>query len=224
MSATEQAHVPDATAPASRGRALPARLVEFLEAYALVVLLIATVVFFSVYSKTADTFPTLGNFQAVVGNQAVVAIVALAALIPIACDEWDLSVGATAGVSSIYVASAMSAGTAVWLAVLIGIGIGLGVGVFNAVVVTRIGVNGIIATLGTATLLAGVIQAKTGGVAVVSNIPDAVVSFGSGNWLSIPRTSSITAGISNVDASRMVKSIIVTNKTQSYNYKKLKVL
>jgi ribose transport system permease protein len=75
----------------------------------------------------------------------------------------------------------------VWLAVLLGIGIGLGVGVFNAVVVTRIGVNGIIATLGTATLLAGVIQAKTGGVAVVSNIPDAVVSFGSGNWLSIPK-------------------------------------
>ncbi|WP_259315731.1 ABC transporter permease [Capillimicrobium parvum] len=129
----------------------------------------------------------MGNFQAVVGNQAVVAIVALAALIPIACNEWDLSVGATAGVSSIYVASAMSSGTPVLVAILLGLGIGLVVGLFNAVVVTRFGVNGIIATLGTATLLAGVTQAKTGGVAIVANIPNSVVSFGSGNWLGIPK-------------------------------------
>jgi ribose transport system permease protein len=187
MSATEPAQAAEVPAPATPGGERQGRLVGFLEAYALVILLILVVIFFSFYSKTSDTFPTVGNFQAVVGNQAVVAIVALAALIPIACNQWDLSVGATAGVSSIYVASAMSGGTPVLLAVLLGLGIGLVVGLFNAVVVTRFGVNGIIATLGTATLLAGVTQAKTGGVAIVANIPNSVVSFGSGNWLGIPK-------------------------------------
>ena len=168
-------------------RAPSGRTMELLEAYAMLILTFVTVLFFSVYSGTSDTYPTIGNFQAVVGNQAVVAIVALAALIPITCNEWDLSVGACAGVSSIYVASTMSGGTPVALAVALGIGIGLVVGLFNAFVVTTIGVNGIITTLGTATILAGVTQAKTGGVAVVSNIPTSVVEFGSGNWLGVPK-------------------------------------
>ena len=160
MSATEPAQASEVPAPAAPGGERQGRLVGFLEAYALVILLVLVVVFFSFYSKTSDTFPTVGNFQAVVGNQAVVAIVALAALIPIACNQWDLSVGATAGVSSIYVASAMSGGRPCCWPSVLGLGIGLVVGLFNAVVVTRFGVNGIIATLGTATLLAGVTRPR----------------------------------------------------------------
>jgi ribose transport system permease protein len=163
------------------------RVSAFLEAYTLVLLLIAIVIFFSVFSRTADTFGTLGNLQAVIGNQAVIGIVTLAALIPIVCDEWDLSVGANAGLCSIFVADAMSHGVPVALSILLGIVAGLVVGVFNALVVTRLGVNGIIATLGTATILRGIAQMRTGGVALLANIPTSVVSFGSGTWLGIPR-------------------------------------
>jgi ribose transport system permease protein len=161
--------------------------VAFLEAYAMVLLLIGTVVFFSFYPSTSSTFPTLGNFQDIVGNQAVVAIVALAALIPITCNELDFSVGACAGVSSIFVATAMSNGTSVVLAIAFGVGIGLAVGVFNALIVTRARVMGIIATIGSAALLDGLTQQKTGGVAIVANIPASVVNFGSLNWLQVPR-------------------------------------
>jgi ribose transport system permease protein len=170
----------------------------FLEAYALVFLLLGVVLFFSFYGPTSDTFPTVANFQAVVGNQAVVAMVALAALIPIVCGEWDLSVGACAGVSSVFTASALSSGIAVPLAIGIGLGVGLVVGCFNALIVTRLRVNGIIATLGTATLLAGVVQQKTGGVAVVSNIPESVVHFGSANWLGVPRVGWLLAVVTAI--------------------------
>jgi ribose transport system permease protein len=176
----------DVVAPARRSPKAD-RLVAFLEAYAMVLLLLGTVLFFSFYPSTSSTFPTIGNFQNIVGNEAVVAMVALAALIPITCNELDFSVGACAGVSSIFVATAMSNGTAVAPAIALGVGIGLGVGVFNALIVTRVGVMGIIATIGSAALLDGLTQQKTGGVAIVANIPGSVVNFGSLNWFDVPR-------------------------------------
>lgn len=166
---------------------------SFVESYAMLGLLIVIALFFSLYSKTSDTFPTSANFQALVANQAVIAIIALAALIPLVCNEWDLSVGATSGVSSIFVASAMSSGTPVVVAVLIGAGIGLAVGVVNALIVTRARVNAVITTLGMATILVGVINQKSGGLAVVSNIPASVTDFGSGTWLGVPRPAYVLA-------------------------------
>jgi ribose transport system permease protein len=180
-----EGEVTGARAPAHRR----SRVLEYAEAYALVGLLVVVVIFFSIYGPTADTFPTTANAQAIIGNQSVLAIVALAALIPLVCNEFDLSVGAVAGVSSVFTASAMSAGTPVGVVIVMGIGIGIGVGIVNALIITRLGVNAVIATLGTATILAGVNQAKTGGLAVVSNIPTSVTSFGSGNTFGIPRTA-----------------------------------
>lgn len=164
------------------------RLTSIFESYTLVFLLIAIAIFFSLFSKTAATFGTLGNLQAIIGNQSVVAVVTLAALIPIASDQWDLSVGACAGLCSVFVAQAMSNGVAVPLAIAIGIGAGFIIGCFNAFVVTKLNVNGIIATIGTSAILNGVAQMRTGGVAVVSNIPDVVIRFGSANFLGIPMT------------------------------------
>jgi ribose transport system permease protein len=179
-----ESQVVDTATPRRRSR-----LFEWAEAYALVVLLVLAVVFFAFYGPTSDTFLTTANLQAVMGNQSVLAIVALAALIPLVCNEFDLSVGAIAGVSSIFTASVLSSGTPVPLAILLGIGIGIGVGVVNALIITRVGVNAVITTLGTATLLAGVVQTKTGGIAIVSNIPESVTSFGSELTLGIPRTA-----------------------------------
>ena len=161
---------------------------SLLEAYAMVVVLLAVALFFTLYGATADTFPTSGNLRAVVGNQSVLAIVALAALIPLVCNGFDLSVGATAGVAAVFSASAMSSGTPTAIAVGVGVGIGLAVGVVNAFVVTVMGVNAVIATLGMATILTGVITMKTGGVAVVSNIPDSVTNFGSKDVFGFPYT------------------------------------
>lgn len=179
------------TGPGRRARATPRRqsVLHVLEAYALVLLLLIVVAFFSLWGETADTFTTAANLRATIGNQAVTAIVALAALIPLVCGEWDLSVGAVAGLAAVMVASALSAGGAIVLAVLLGVGLGAAVGAVNGTIVTRLRVHAVIATLGTATIISGVVNQKTGGVAVVSNIPASVTQFGSANWLGIPRTA-----------------------------------
>lgn len=159
------------------------------EAYALLVLLVVAAVFFSLWSQTSGTFFTTANLQILVANQAAIAIIALGALVPLVCNEFDLSVGATAGLSAVYVASFMSHGMPVILAVLLGIAIGAAVGGVNALLVTRARVNGVITTLAMATIVGGVVTQKTGGLSIVSNIPSSVTSFGSGTTFGIPRVA-----------------------------------
>jgi ribose transport system permease protein len=175
---------PERSAAADRRRA---RVAFALEAYAMVGLLMVVVIVFSFYPKTSATFPTSANLQQLISGQAVVAIIGLAALIPLICNEWDLSVGATAGMSSIFAAAAMSHGSAVLLAVLVGIGLGALVGLVNALIITRAGVSAVITTLGMATVITGVVNQKSQGLAIVANIPKSVVDFGFGNWLHVPR-------------------------------------
>lgn len=173
-------------------------LLSLLEAYAMLLLLIAVAVFFSIWGETSSTFPTAANFRIVLAGQAVIGVVALAALIPLTANEWDLSVGAIAGLSSVFCASALSTGTPILVVVFIGAFIGIGVGAVNAFLITRVRTNAVITTLGTAAIVGGAITHKTGGVALVSNIPDAVISFGSGTWLGIPRVAYVLALVSAI--------------------------
>lgn len=164
------------------------------EAYAMPALMVLVILFFSLWSKTSDAYATSANLQIVLGSQAVLAIVALAALVPLVCNQWDLSVGAVAGLSAVFVASALSSGWPIILGLGLGVALGAGVGLVNALLVTKVGTNAVITTLGTAAIVAGVINQKTGGVALVSEIPNTVVDFGSGTAiLGIPNTAIVMA-------------------------------
>ena len=178
-----------ATAPRRRtGQRLRSLSTKYLEAYALVLLTIAIAIFFSVWSKTSGTFLTSANIQVLLGNQTVVAVVALGALVPLIANEWDLSVGAVAGLSAVSVAQLMSNGNPVFVALLGGLGIGVAVGLLNALITTCARVNAVITTLGMATIISGVVNQRTHGLAVVSNIPTSVTNFGTSTWLGLPRT------------------------------------
>ncbi|MCW2952982.1 MAG: inner-rane translocator [Conexibacter sp.] len=178
-----------ARAPRRSSSSSSGRVLRLMEANALLVLLVLTAIFFSVWSKTGDTFLSSANLQILFSNQAVTAIIALGALIPLVCNEFDLSVGAIAGLAAVLVASALSGGLPVPIAILYGVGIGTAAGVVNCLLVTRAGVNGVIATLGMATILDGVVTQKTGGQAVVADIPKAFTDFGTGNTFGIPRVA-----------------------------------
>ena len=107
-------------------------LLEFAERYALVVLFVATFIFFSVWSKTSSTFPHATNIKNVLGNEAVIGILALAIMIPLVCGEFDFSVGNNAGLVQVLSAGFMSRlGMPVVLAVLIPVAIGAVIGLAN---------------------------------------------------------------------------------------------
>jgi ribose transport system permease protein len=178
-----------ADTPAAEWRSRPRRpLRSHLEAYAFLGLLVAAFVFFSVWPTTAAVFPTTANLQILFGSSTVVAIVALASLVPLVCNEWDLSVGASAALASVFAAVALTEGTSTVLAIALAVGIGVAVGLVNAALVTRLNVNAVITTLGISIIIAGIITLKTGGITIAGAIPTAVTDFGTLTWFGIPRS------------------------------------
>src|SRR5215475_7569135 len=97
----------DTTAPAVDRRAVQdadvmprqppwfAAVLRVLSVHGLLLLLIALIVVFSLLRP--ETFPTSINFQAITSARAVVAMLALAVMIPLAANEFDLSVGYLVG-------------------------------------------------------------------------------------------------------------------------------
>lgn len=158
-------------ARAPRRRRRPARY--YLEAYSFLGLLVAAFAFFSMWPKTADTFLSAANMQVLIGGNTVIAMVALGSLVPLVCNEWDLSIGANAGLASVSVAIALAHGSSLIYAILIGLAVGLAVGAVNALLVTRLGVNAVISTLGISIILGGVISVRTHGQGVSGDFPTA---------------------------------------------------
>lgn len=159
----------------------------YAEALALPALTVALVLFFVLLPATSQTFPTVANLQVTLGNQAVLIVVAVAALIPLIATEYDLSVGATAGMGSIFAASLMSSGGSVAVALLLALAIGAVVGLVNGLLVTAARVNSIVATLGTATLIAGIVGWKSNNKSIVEGIPASLTDFVTGKLLGVPR-------------------------------------
>lgn len=164
------------------------RLASLLEAYGLVALTAGIFAFFTFLPATADIFPTVANIRVTVSNQSVLAIVAMAALIPLVAEEYDLSVGATTGLASILAASAFEAGWSMPLAFLVALGCGIVIGLVNGLLVTRARVNSLIATLGTTSIILGLISWKSNGQTITEGIPIRLTDIGTGNLLGIPQS------------------------------------
>lgn len=159
--------------------------VDLLERFGLLALLVIVIVVFSVWLP--DTFATAANFRAVVTTQAVGSVVAMALLLPLVSGRFDVSVGATTGLCAIAAAAAMSRyGLPLPVAVLVAVVVGLVVGLFNGVVVSYLGVNSIIGTLGTGTVLGGVIAAYTHGTPISGDLSPALTDLGTTGLLGVP--------------------------------------
>jgi ribose transport system permease protein len=127
------------------------------EKYALVFALLAVVVVFSLLRP--ETYPTANNLQNILGSQAVLLILALGLIVPLTAGEFDLSAVSTMSLSAMTIAVLNvqhdwsllpSIGVAVLAALF--------VGVVNAVLVVRLQIDSFIATLGSGTVVLGVVQ------------------------------------------------------------------
>jgi ribose transport system permease protein len=173
-------------------------LIEGSERFALLGFTILIIVFFSLYSKTGDVFFSTANLRTVLGNEAVVAIAALAVMVPLVAGEFDISVGPVAGMSSIAAASAMSHGWPLAAAIAVAIAISAVVGVINGVFVAYIGVNSFIATLAAGTLVGGLVSLYTHDATIIEGISTELTSFGTADLLGIPWVAWVVAAIAVV--------------------------
>lgn len=157
-----------------------------LQRYGLAVLFVIAAVTFS--ALLPDSFPTLLNVRNIAGSQAVLAILALAALPPLIAGQFDMSLGSVLSLASVATASALSRfGISLWLAIPIGIVLGALLGLCNGLLIAKVGVNALITTLGVATAITGVLSWYTGGTSILTGIPDALTDVGSGVFLGLPQ-------------------------------------
>lgn len=186
LAATTATH--DAESSSGGGRRDRTRLKNLAERNALLAILVAVIIFFGLYPGSAETFLTTENFSVLLGNQAVVALLALAVILPLVSNYFDFSLGAIAATSTVVSAGLMSRhDVPLWVAVLLSLLLGTAVGWVNGLLVTRLGLSSFVTTLGMATLLGGIIQWYTGGQTIVAGISDGLIGFGSGTWAGIPR-------------------------------------
>lgn len=160
---------------------------RFLETYALLILTIAVFVFFSVFPASSAAFPTLNNLNVILGSQAVIAMVAIAALFPLVCGFFDFSLGATAAMAQVLTAGFMAkSGLPLWISVIIPVLIACVVGVVNGFFVTKLEMSPFVTTLGMATLIAGIMVWYTGGQTIVSGVDPAMTQFGATRFVGLP--------------------------------------
>jgi ribose transport system permease protein len=165
-----------------------------LERYFLLLLFAAVVIGFSI--KLPDSFATVLNFRNIVGNQAVLGILSLSAIIPLAGLQFDLSIGSVLGLTAIATASLLSKFSApLWVAILVAPALGASIGLFNGVLIAKLGLNSLITTLGVAIVIVGAISWYTEGVSILTGIPRTLTDLGSGLWLGLPRPLYMLAAV-----------------------------
>lgn len=170
------------------------------ESGGLVMITVALAIVWSILPDTARTFPSLPNLRVVLLGQSVLVIVTMGALIPLITKQYDFSVGAVCGVSSLFAAGALNAGLPLPVAILIALAAALVIGAVNGVLVTFVGVDSVIVTLAMTTLLAGVATWYTAGKSIVSGIPESLLSVSNPIVVGIPISFVIALLITAVTA------------------------
>ncbi|WP_415402202.1 ABC transporter permease [Tateyamaria sp. SN3-11] len=147
------------------------RVMRFLPVYGLVILTVFLIGLFSVLLP--NTFPTMLNLRSIVSDKAIIALLSLGAMIPMAAGRIDLTVGYGIVLWHILAISLQTMLGLPWpLAVAIVLLLGAITGFLNGLLVEIAKIDSFIATLGTGTVLYALALWHTGGRQMVGLLPD----------------------------------------------------
>lgn len=151
-------------------------LTHILTKYNLPIILVLVFLGFSV--MLPNSFPTLFNVKSILNYQSVVILLALAVMIPIAAGHFDLSVGYNVCLLHILTIGLITKQGLPWpLVILIVLGVGSFIGCINGLLVTRIGIDSFIATLGVGNLLYGLAFWYSDGKQVLGTLPEGFIKI-----------------------------------------------
>ncbi len=185
---------------ATSARPAPARRRAFeplalAERFGLPLLFLVTLVAFSLLRP--ETFAQTANFQNIATSQSVLMVVGLALMFPLVGGRFDVSVGGILSVSAMTVSALMANhGWALVPAGCAAVAVGAALGLVNGVIVAYLGVNSIIATIGTGTVMGGLVQAYTKGSPITSGLSSALTDLSARSLLGIPLLFVIAVGVS----------------------------
>jgi ribose transport system permease protein len=152
---TPKVAIAEKATAARRTRSLP-------ELAALLFVLVAMIVFFSIRSPY---FLTHANLLNVLTAIAVTGIIAVPGTMLLIAGQVDLSVGSGAALCGVVMAT-VSQHNPIFVGVIAAVGVGIVIGLVNGFFVTVIGVNALITTLGMLSVLRGFAEVRAGGATV----------------------------------------------------------
>lgn len=170
------------TAPAPARRSpLPLLLAK----YGTIVGLLVMTGVFSLLAPTA--FPTVTNGINILNQASLALIIAGGLTVAVIVGELDLSIGFAASFEGVLVTGLMvNESLAPAIAIPIVLACGALIGFINGFIVTKIGVNSVIATLGTGTIIVGLNFAYSSGAPIAAGVPDSFLDIALGRLLGIP--------------------------------------
>lgn len=171
------------SSPAARPNGF--KMAPLLERIALLLVWLVLIIVFS--AVMPQSFFNWGNFSILFASYAPAALLALAIIVPLTAGDYDLSVGATLTLSSGIIGVFN-----VWLHVpivlvlVIALAVGLLVGLVNALFIIYFRIPSLVVTLGTTSLITGIVQWMTDSSTISgidNRLVDAVVG---GTLLGVP--------------------------------------
>lgn len=179
---------PVRSTPTAPRRLKPDIALDLLERGGLPLLLIALIVFFSVDPASGEVFRSAAQIKSILANQSVTGLIALAMIVPLVCGYFDLSVAAIAGLANVTCAALIGThGTSVVVGIAGALVVALIAGAINGLLVAGLKLNAFVVTLGTYTLIGGLLQYYTTGQTITAGIPSSFSNWGSFSYLGIPR-------------------------------------
>lgn len=179
--------IPATPSPAtpSAGHRPAFRLGRFIERIALIFVWLLLIAFFG--ALMPQSFLNWGNFSIMFASYAPAAVLALAIIVPLTAGDYDLSVGATLTLSS-----GLIGVLNVWhhmpigLVLVIALGVGALVGMVNALFIIYFRIPSLVVTLGTTSLMTGIVQWMTNS-STIGGIDNALVmAVVGGRLLGVP--------------------------------------
>jgi ribose transport system permease protein len=160
------------------GKALESRLRNLVVPLAILVLIV-------VWSVASPVFFRMSNFDNVLRQLSLLAVVTLGMTVVLLAAELDLSIGAVVAAAGTAAAIVFRDVGNFYVAALVAILVGIAVGSLNGFIVVRLHISSFIATLGTAAVIRGAIMRVTGG-SPISALPPGFETLGAGRLWVIP--------------------------------------
>lgn len=169
------------------------RFLEFGRQNAILLVFVAVLV---ALALTRQQFLSVENITNILQQNAIIGVIACGMTFAIIIGGFDLSVGAVAALSAVVCASVMAHGgsLAIPLGLLAGMAAGIVTGCLNGFLVAYLRVNPFVATLGTMTIIRGLVYVGTNATPVFG-VPYEITNLGLGRLVGVPVVTLIFAAV-----------------------------
>lgn len=147
--------------------------------------LIGFVVLCIAISMATPAFLSKQNVLNLLRQSSIIGIISAGMTFVIISGNFDISVGAVAALSGVIVMRLATTGTNLFLAIIAAIVVCAIIGLVNGIMVAKVNVPSLIATMAMVTIVRGILLMITGGYPITQTIP-MLDSLGNGYFLGIP--------------------------------------